>query len=413
MSPLKIFKISLVIIAVFCCSKVFSQTDTARVMVNDQKSVIAPADSAKQRDMIDVINSIFNKKSAAETHKTARRLNFSVVPSVGYTLSTGFAVDVTGNVAFYTGAAHKENLSNIQTDISYDTKAQRLFYNRGDIWFPDNNYRLVTDVRWVKFPTETYGLGTQTTNAEKNEIDFNYARVYGTLYKTLLPDFYAGVGYNLDYHYNITAQGNQDHSISDFQKYGQPLTSVSSGINLDVLFDNRRNSINPLGGEYASLVYRQSFTFLGSSTNWRSALLDLRKYLRLSPRSNNVLAFWGMAWFSSTATPYLDLPQTAGDMYTNSGRGYAEGRYRGRDMLYLESEYRFGITHNGLLGGVVFANGQSFTNYPANAFKGIAPATGAGIRVKINKHSDTNACIDYGVGTNGSHGFFVNLGEVF
>lgn len=410
---MKIFKISLVIIAVFCCSKVFSQTDTARVMVNDQKSVIAPADSAKQRDMIDVINSIFNKKSAAETHKTARRLNFSVVPSVGYTLSTGFAVDVTGNVAFYTGAAHKENLSNIQTDISYDTKAQRLFYNRGDIWFPDNNYRLVTDVRWVKFPTETYGLGTQTTNAEKNEIDFNYARVYGTLYKTLLPDFYAGVGYNLDYHYNITAQGNQDHSISDFQKYGQPLTSVSSGINLDVLFDNRRNSINPLGGEYASLVYRQSFTFLGSSTNWRSALLDLRKYLRLSPRSNNVLAFWGMAWFSSTATPYLDLPQTAGDMYTNSGRGYAEGRYRGRDMLYLESEYRFGITHNGLLGGVVFANGQSFTNYPANAFKGIAPATGAGIRVKINKHSDTNACIDYGVGTNGSHGFFVNLGEVF
>jgi len=410
---LKISKITLVIIAVFCCSKAFSQADTNRVMVNDQKSVITAADSAKQRDMIDVINRIFNKKAAAETHKAARRLNFSVVPSVGYTLSTGFAIDVTGNVAFYASTSHKENLSNIQTDIAYDTKAQRLFYNRGDIWFPGNSYRLVTDVRWAKFPTETYGLGTQTTNAEKNEIDFNYTRVYGTLYKTLLPDFYAGAGYNLDYHYNITAQGNQDHSVSDFEKYGQPLTSVSSGINLDVLFDNRRNSINPLGGEYLSLVYRQNFTFLGSSTNWRSAMLDLRKYLRLSPSSNNVLAFWGMAWFSSAATPYLDLPQTAGDMYTNSCRGYAEGRYRGRDMLYLESEYRFGIMHNGLLGGVVFANGQSFTNYPANAFKGIAPATGAGIRVKINKHSDTNACIDYGVGTNGSHGFFVNLGEVF
>jgi hypothetical protein len=120
-----------------------------------------------------------------------------------------------------------------------------------------------------------------------------------------------------------------------------------------------------------------------------------------------------MAWFSSAGTPYLDLPQTAGDMYSNSGRGYAEGRFRGRDMLYLETEYRFGISHNGLFGGVVFANGQSFTDYPANTFKSVVPGTGAGIRIKINKHSETNVCIDYGVGTNGSHGFFVNLGEVF
>jgi hypothetical protein len=91
-------------------------------------------------------------------------------------------------------------------------------------------------------------------------------------------------------------------------------------------------------------------------------------------------------------------------MYNNSGRGYAEGRFRGKDMFYIESEYRFGITKNGLLGGVIFANGESLTGYPSNNFQKIAPATGAGIR---------NIAIDYGAGIDHSHGFFVNLGEMF
>ncbi|WP_157682025.1 BamA/TamA family outer membrane protein [Mucilaginibacter mallensis] len=413
---MKIFKLPIIVLAVFCTSKTFSQTDSSKVngrLINDQKSVLSPADSTGQRDMIDAVDRLFSKSTSVTAGKPARRFNFSAVPSLGYTLSTGLAIDLTGNVAFYTGSAHQENLSNIETDLAYDTKTQRLFFNRAEIWFPDNGYRLVTDIRWLKFPTETYGLGTLTTTAQTNEIDYNYIRLYGTLYKTLLTDFYAGAGYNLDYYYNITAGGNLDKSESDFEKYGQPIASTSSGINLDLLYDSRRNSINPLGGQYASLVFRQNLTLMGSSTNWESIELDLRKYLRLSDHSNNVLAFWGMAWLSSAGTPYLALPQTAGDMYTNSGRGYAEGRFRGRDMLYLESEYRFGISRNGLFGAVVFANGQSFTDYPSNTFKGLAPGTGAGIRIKINKHSDTNVCIDYGVGTNGSHGFFVNLGEVF
>jgi hypothetical protein len=129
--------------------------------------------------------------------------------------------------------------------------------------------------------------------------------------------------------------------------------------------------------------------------------------------TNSVLAFWGIAWLSSSGTPYLDLPATGGDMYSNSGRGYAEGRYRGKDELYLEGEYRFGISANGLIGGVAFLNGETFSGLQDNSFQKIDPGTGFGIRVKANKHSNTNICVDYGVGVDGSHGFFVNLGEVF
>jgi hypothetical protein len=82
-------------------------------------------------------------------------------------------------------------------------------------------------------------------------------------------------------------------------------------------------------------------------------------------------------------------------------------------MVDLEAEYRFGILNNGLLGGVVFANAQSYSEISNNRFEVIEPAIGAGIRIKFNKFSRTNVCIDYAIGKNGSNGIFTNLGEVF
>ncbi|WP_431217688.1 hypothetical protein ACQ86N_32175 [Puia sp. P3] len=182
-----------------------------------------------------------------------------------------------------------------------------------------------------------------------------------------------------------------------------------------MLFDSRRNSINPEKGDYASITYRPNFTFLGSDNNWQSLLFDLRKYIPFPGRSHNVLAFWSYDWFTvgGGKPPYLLLPSTGWDAYSNTARGYIQGRFRSRNLVYLESEYRFGITTNGLLGGVVFANAQSFTETNPGKFQYLIPGYGAGLRISLNKFSRTNLCIDYGWGIHGSGGFFVNLGEVF
>ncbi|MBK6967539.1 MAG: hypothetical protein IPH20_27485 [Bacteroidales bacterium] len=39
--------------------------------------------------------------------------------------------------------------------------------------------------------------------------------------------------------------------------------------------------------------------------------------------------------------PYLMLPATAYDQRGRSGRGYTQGRFRGNNFLYGETEYRF------------------------------------------------------------------------
>lgn len=368
---------------------------------------------AAQKDLIDVLKSVFNKKKASSQAVT-KRFNFSVVPSAGYTLSTGFAANLTANTGFYAEPKEHENLSVISSNLSYNQRKQITFRTNSNIWTKDNNYNFVGDWRLYKYTENTYGLGSLTSLNQLNPVKYNFLRFYETVLKKLKNNFYGGLGYNLDYHYGIAENGMPDQKVTDYQFYGQSTSSVSSGISFNLLYDNRKNSINPRNGTYANLIYRPNLKLLGSSSNWQALTFDFRKYIPLTPGGRSVLAFWTLENFTLNGhPPYFDLPSTGWDMNGNTGRGYVIGRYRGENMLYAETEYRFTISNNGLIGGVLFANAQSFSDYPANRFQRVLPAFGPGLRIKFNKRSDTNIAIDYGIGTGNSRGFFVNLGEVF
>jgi outer membrane protein assembly factor BamA len=272
------------------------------------------------------------------------------------------------------------------------------------------------DWRYYKYPEYTYGLGGHTKEALTSD-QLNYSNII--IHEAVLRHinnsaFYAGLAYNLDYHWDISESGLPNGEASDFKKYGLTKNSVSSGISVNALYDTRKNSINPTEAMYGSIAFCPNFTFLGSNHNYQSLIIDLRKYFKPFRHSDNVLAFWSYNWFTFNGNvPYLDLPSTGWDPYANMGRGYIQSRFRGKNLLYLEAEYRFGITRNGLFGGVVFANAQSVTDWPSNKFQTIYPAVGTGLRIKINKHSNTNLAIDYAMGLDGSRGIFINLGEVF
>lgn len=342
---------------------------------------------------------------------------FSLFPAVGYTLQTRLAAIVASNVAFYTGgyADSASKLSTITSSIAITQNSQVVLPVQLNLWSKDGKYNLSGDWRISRYPQDTYGLGGNSSIDSANLIDYSFVRIYQTLLRKVTSNFYAGIGYNLDYHWGIEEEGYDDGKLSDFAKYGSGKHSTSSGISLNLLYDDRKNSINPSGGTYANIVLRNNYKFLGSDDNWQSLLVDARKYFRFPANSNNILAFWTYDWLVLGGNPpYLDLPSTAWDTYTNVGRGYIQGRYRSRQMLYLESEYRYAITRNGLLGGVVFVNGQSFSNWPGNyQFKYVQPGAGVGLRIKLNKTSKTNIDVDYGFGSQGSRGLFINIAEVF
>jgi len=167
-------------------------------------------------------------------------------------------------------------------------------------------------------------------------------------------------------------------------------------------------------GGYAAIQYRSNYKFLGSTSGWQSLIIDLRKYYRFPAGSDNVIALWSYDWLILDGRPsYLDLPSTHWDFNSATGRGYIQSRFRGAQMIYAEGEYRFRITQNGLLGGVVFLNGESFSAAPGTRLQSIQPGYGPGLRIKLNKISNTNIKIDYGFGTQGSRGLFIDVGEAF
>jgi hypothetical protein len=369
------------------------------------------------KDAIDVAGRILHAKWLQKrdtVRKKSGRLYFSGAPSLGYSLTSGAAAIFVGDGAFFTSEEEDQKISIVYTDVLYTQKQQFVFRIQSNLWTKSNKFNIVTDWRYYWYPQKTYGLGTDSQLENFVDQTYSYIRLHQTLLKNFKPNWYAGTGFAWDYHYDIVQSGGNEELKDEIQLYGLGNKSTSTGFLFNLLYDNRINSINPWGGTYANLIYRPNFNFLGSDASWQMLSVDLRKYIPFPRHSENILAFWNYNWFTFGGdAPYLDLPTTGWDSSSNMGRGYIQGRFRSKNLLYLESEYRFKVSRSGLLGGVAFVNAQSVTNYPTNQFNSIALGAGAGLRIKFNKYSRANVCIDYAFGQGGSQGVFVNLGEVF
>jgi hypothetical protein len=372
-----------------------------------------PVDSLK--DMREIARQMLHKDSKAGEDKRRQSLvQIGVVPAVGYTLQTGFAAVVSANAVIYKKDKKQgDNAipSTVRFNISYSQKHQVIAPLKSVLFFNNNHTILVSDWRYLKYPTYTYGLGMHTSPQDSTLLNYQYLKLQSSVLFQVHPFIYIGGGYELDYFWNVQ-QVFEQQAKSDFQLYGSEPTSVSSGPVFNFRIDTRDNPVNAYRGIYTNIILTPRFKFLGSNTDWTSLILDFRTYVRFPGKSANILAFWSYNWLTlSGKPPYLMLPTTGWDFST--GRGYIQGRFRSNNMLDAETEYRIQLTRNGLLGMVIFANFQSFSNINTWQFPSIATGGGLGLRLKINKYSRTNIDIDYGWGRQGSRGFFVNLGEVF
>ena len=371
-----------------------------------------------QIDLGDIVKTIIKKDTSS--HKR-HKVNASYFPAIGYSLQTRFAALLSSNFGFYTSPKHsKEKISTVIASISYTQQKQIIFPIKTSIWTKKDLYNIIVDWRYLNYPSTTFGLGSNSNINNGYNIDFNYLRFHQSLLRKISKNTYAGLGYFYDYFWNVREINPPKSAVMDFERYGLTNSTKASGIVFRFLVDTRKNQINARQGWYVNIVDRQNFKSIGSAVNWQSLLMEFRHYVTLASHPKNVLAFWSYNWLTLAGKPaYLLLPSTGWDDYFNTGRGYIQGRYRGRQMLYLEMEYRMQITKNGLLGAVFFANAQSFSKDSQSFSKDfkqmqtIAPAAGAGLRIKLNKFSGTNLCIDYAFGTEGSRGLFVNLAEVF
>jgi hypothetical protein len=385
---------------------------------NDSSSVkYRPIDTLEKRDLIDIAGSIFHFKSRPISASEKKKIYFSFLPISTNGVGAGRALITSTTAGFYLGDKRTTYLSSINFTPYFNFKGRYGLPISSSFWLKDNSYNIKGDTRVLVYPQYTWGLGGGQPSDNKFLVDYVYVRFYQSALKRITSYFFAGIGYNLDYYIGVESDGTQK-TLSQFTnyKFGTKANqnSFSSGPGINLLYDTRNNSINPLPGWYGNVIYRYNAAALGSNDNWQSLYVDVRKYLSLSQSgSKNMLAFWTYYWTSlSSGTPYFNLPSIGMDPYQRSGRGIEQSRYRGESLIYLETEYRCDITDNGLFGFVAFVNINSASQQMSRQFTYWNPATGAGLRIKFNKKSDTNIGIDYGLSKNYS-AILLNLGETF
>ncbi len=355
-----------------------------------------------------------------------RRKFFVVAPSIGSKPSTGLNGGIAGNVAFFMGDGDNDgtHISSASGGIKISQKGQTLsgvklaMFTSGNRWFVQGDNRLSLTSQ------NTYGLGSDTAPDDNTNVKFDQVRLYDAAYRSVRPGLFVGGGLNVSTHSNVRGGSGSAAPFDDsaylaytvrngFSMTGQ----TSAGTNVGVLYDTRDNAINARRGWLASATYRTFFDgFLGGDSTWQELYLDLRTYRKLTVDGRQRLAFWFLGDLVTGGTaPYFDLPETAGDTYGRSARGYAEGRYRGEKLLYGEVEYRNTLTENGLFGFVAFLNTTTIGSRDEGTtlFQSFAPGTGLGARILLNKRSRTNLCTDYGWGKDGSRGFYLSIQEAF
>ena len=404
-----------------------------------QQTTTVFSDSVRvQKDLFEIIREAMKKPPVDKQNKNGSLL---LIPIVASNPATGFMVGAGGQYAWKLKGSDRYSTFNLSAQLT--TKGQKMIFLKNNIYTSGNRLFLSGDWRYLIFSQPTYGLGTNapdggildyqfglsgietTIDSLAQPMQFDHAKFHQTISFEIKENFYAGIGYNFDSYSNIVDEKLRlmpgDSLITSHFAYNSfyefsTKRYYSSAVNLSVSYDSRDNIINPYKGYYALISWRGGLKMLGNKENTSFYQLEYRSYHAVSVKNpRHLVAFWAMGNFSPAGElPYMLLPATAYDQRGRSGRGYVQGRYRGNNLVYAESEYRFPISRNGILGGVVFLNIITTDNpvIQLQLFDAVKPGYGFGLRVMADKYSRTNVALDFGFG-NRSGGFYLNVSETF
>jgi len=428
----------IIIISIFLSfPKLFSQEKGDSIVFN--KDFFVKESGCPQKDILDLF---FKRRKQVNEHE--KKFSALVFPYIGYTPVTRFQFGAGGSFSWHLGDPSVTSLSAGTISATVTTEKQFIAQLKTNLFTSRNLWFLKGDWRFYMFNIATFGLGTGNSfvvpplpsfpieegNYEKLNgrypMKYNWLKIHEIVTHKIVNNVYAGIGYHLDYHYDINDEAlSLDTSallitphyayckLNDFSTDDY----TSAGLSLNLVYDSRDNIINPYRGLYVNINYRYNFLFLGSDKNGSQLWTEFRSYIGLSkgfPR--HLLAFWMFGSFVvGGKIPYLDLMATGFDQMNSSGRGYIQGRWRGENFVYGEIEYRFPISQcSKILGGVLFVNATTSSNHATGIplFGYIKPAAGAGLRIMLTKQNRLNLLIDFAIGLK-SDGFYVQTSEAF
>jgi outer membrane protein assembly factor BamA len=321
-----------------------------------------------------------------------------------YTPETRLAFGGASSYIFRLGGCQGSTRpSSISPLVIYTLEKQFRALVKTVMYFKNNNYRVEAEIKFEKYPNKFFGIGSHTREADEEIYTSKGINFQLSVLKKLVKGFNIGLGYHLR-HWAIP--GVEADGQLAFGDIAGSDGGTISGIGLLLQRDTCDHIFCPMHGDLFKLDARFYPKFLGSTFNFTTLTLDLRKYFTLF--SSHVFAFQSLVKIHSGTVPFLNLAQMGGE-YTM--RGYFRGRYRDKNLLVFQAEYRVPVVWRlGLVGFVGFGNvAERFNQLDLGSLKS---CYGFGIRYLFSKTEKIQLRFDIGFGE-GSTGFYASIYEAF
>jgi outer membrane protein assembly factor BamA len=324
-----------------------------------------------------------------------------VLPVVAWSERTGVQYGAT---AFRSHAAAAGDRSS--SDAAYVARTAEGFtkaYLQFERWTRGDARRLRLRVSLQSYPLPFYGIGASTPGSAEEWFSRGVSMAH------LLSEWAIRPGDYLHVAARVTRSRLRESEAGGAIDRGEaPYSSGSlvSQLELGLTRDTRDHPGTPRRGAYARALVAVAQPAFGSDHRSTRLTMDARRYLPLG--ATGVLA--GQVQFDAVRgdVPFDQLPMIGAD---SAMRGYPVGRFRDRQALTAQVEFRSGYWRRvgavAFLGaGTVAANGSDFASGPWY------PTVGVGGRLVIGPRSRTVLRGDIGMGR-GTFGFSFGLGEAF
>lgn len=351
----------------------------------------------------------FIQKFVSSKKDSSRSGSFVVLPAIGYAQETGFEYGIAGTYNFY---IDKENLdsrtSNVTLIGTLTTKKQKNIKLTSDIWTKNNDYHILSEMRFRDWPFNFYGIGNDTWKSDEDYLDQKLYRIKLDGEKRFAPNFYAGLNLNYEnFQFNDMEGGGVFESPEVYGKEGGQYLAIG----VSALYDTRNNTTYTTKGFYSRAKYSVAPNLFGKDNFIGNQVeLDLRGFYPITKQ----LTVAAQALYRGTYgknVPFYVMRDLGGDM---TMRGYYLGRYKDKNYLTAQAElrYRFHprIGINGFLG-----TGSTFSKQHDMR---LVPSFGAGLRYFFSLEHNSSIRFDYAYGEQRpgekrQSGFYLSISEAF
>lgn len=333
--------------------------------------------------------------------------SFRLYPTLAYAPETDLEIGLSTLYLFQAKKDTANRISELNAFTFFTLQSQygiwleNALYGHKDKWF------ILGRMRFQHFPLLYYGIGPNTAEDHPATIDANYFIFRQRALRKISTNLFLGPEIDYQKLSNTRVEHHRDDLVKEL-----PIGSSGSsnlGLGAAIVYDNRHNVLNVRKGTFAELGILTYSDKLSSSYNFTGINTDIRSFRPVNKR--DVLALQLTGNFYTGNVPFNQMALMGGETIM---RGYYFGRYRDKNMIAGQVEYRIlPLSFSKRIGAAVFASSAVVAPTTGSfRFDNLKIAGGAGIRYLLFPKKDIFMRFDIGITKEGL-GLYFFTGEAF